>query len=248
MNFLLNTLAAITGDDKPEDANAQMIVHDMEYTRSQRLQLQELNVSAGIPFALNALGGVRRAKGKEVDLDLVGSSEVVSISPKTFMLKAVGPREGKLTFLYTAEREAVVKVFSSLGGAEAFPVPVGHKALFDERVMIDKNTAEVMVMVTLVDSTTDRIIYFKMDEGVIGHQAVRMGGKELVLLNLFGNDDDEEDESGMCVICLENPCNTAVLPCRHQTLCDECTASLLARDSKCPICRKGCQLFVRLVK
>ncbi|GET86582.1 hypothetical protein, conserved [Leishmania tarentolae] len=48
---------------------------------------------------------------------------------------------------------------------------------------------------------------------------------------------DLEDEEGACVICLTNPKDTTILPCRHMCLCNECAAHLRLSDTRCPLCR-----------
>lgn len=47
------------------------------------------------------------------------------------------------------------------------------------------------------------------------------------------NDEDSEE----CVICLTNPKDTAVIPCRHLCLCKECAEPLRKQSPKCPVCR-----------
>ena len=47
------------------------------------------------------------------------------------------------------------------------------------------------------------------------------------------NDDDGDD----CVICLTNPKDTAVIPCRHLCLCRDCAGPLQRQSPKCPVCR-----------
>ncbi|TPP55238.1 Zinc finger, C3HC4 type (RING finger) family protein [Leishmania donovani] len=46
---------------------------------------------------------------------------------------------------------------------------------------------------------------------------------------------DEED--GLCVICLTNPKDTAVMPCRHMCMCKDCGEQLLKHKPVCPVCR-----------
>lgn len=41
-----------------------------------------------------------------------------------------------------------------------------------------------------------------------------------------------------CVICITEPKDTAVLPCRHMCLCSECAKALRLQSNKCPICRQ----------
>jgi hypothetical protein len=39
------------------------------------------------------------------------------------------------------------------------------------------------------------------------------------------------------VICMSNPIDTTVLPCRHFCICAECGIQLRHQNNKCPICR-----------
>jgi len=49
----------------------------------------------------------------------------------------------------------------------------------------------------------------------------------------------EPQEERCCVICLSNPREVMLMPCRHAVLCATCMESLIARDTaRCPICRQ----------
>lgn len=87
-------------------------------------------------------------------------------------------------------------------------------------------------------------------------QKVCVEGKEYVLQEVYGIADmgheaDAESTAGEpCVICLTDPRNTAVLPCRHLCVCEECAKQLqvgaATRNDHCPICRgniTGMQVF-----
>ncbi|KAI9032028.1 hypothetical protein DFJ74DRAFT_652904 [Hyaloraphidium curvatum] len=39
-----------------------------------------------------------------------------------------------------------------------------------------------------------------------------------------------------CVICLSAPCTRAVIPCGHQSLCEDCVG-MAAGMGECPVCR-----------
>lgn len=49
--------------------------------------------------------------------------------------------------------------------------------------------------------------------------------------------EGEEDEDGLCVICITNPKDTAVMPCRHMCMCKDCGEELLKHKPVCPVCR-----------
>ncbi|KAG5507651.1 hypothetical protein JKF63_06600 [Porcisia hertigi] len=87
-------------------------------------------------------------------------------------------------------------------------------------------------------------------------QIVTAGGSAYTVENLYGADNDgvtpasgngggavmigsaiEEEEDGLCVICLTNQKDTAVMPCRHMCMCKECGEQLLKHKPVCPVCR-----------
>lgn len=49
---------------------------------------------------------------------------------------------------------------------------------------------------------------------------------------------EDEDDANVCVVCLTNPKDTVIIPCRHMCLCGECAAVLRQQSNKCPICRQ----------
>ena len=52
----------------------------------------------------------------------------------------------------------------------------------------------------------------------------------------------ELDEERLCVICLTQPRNVLLMPCRHAVLCEECLEVIMQRrPSECPICRRELQ-------
>lgn len=60
-------------------------------------------------------------------------------------------------------------------------------------------------------------------------------------------DEDEEDGDGdLCAICLFQPKNTTMLPCRHMCCCEDCAAKVRLTSNKCPICRCAIQKTMTL--
>ncbi|XP_057961216.1 probable E3 ubiquitin-protein ligase LUL3 [Malania oleifera] len=57
---------------------------------------------------------------------------------------------------------------------------------------------------------------------------------------------DNNDAGEECVICMTEPKDTAVLPCRHMCLCSECAKELRLQSSTCPICRQPIQKFIEI--
>merc|ERR1711916_131793 len=68
-------------------------------------------------------------------------------------------------------------------------------------------------------------------------QIARIADCYYLLHDIFGVVNEDEDESNECVVCITDPRDTAVLPCRHLCLCAPCAKQLRQRSNRCPICR-----------
>ncbi|XP_031382342.1 probable E3 ubiquitin-protein ligase LUL4 [Punica granatum] len=75
-------------------------------------------------------------------------------------------------------------------------------------------------------------------------QILWIEGDRYELREIFGISNVDEkgfedsDPGKECVICMTEPKDTAVLPCRHMCLCGECAKELRLQSNKCPICRQ----------
>lgn len=50
-------------------------------------------------------------------------------------------------------------------------------------------------------------------------------------------DHEEEHESRMCTVCMDQPVTTVAMPCRHALLCIDCMREVRKRSGFCPVCR-----------
>ncbi|CAH8356383.1 unnamed protein product [Eruca vesicaria subsp. sativa] len=69
--------------------------------------------------------------------------------------------------------------------------------------------------------------------------------------NTVGGDDGEGDDDGNdpgkeCVICLSEPRDTTVLPCRHMCMCSGCAKVLRFQTNRCPICRQPVERLLEI--
>ena len=55
-----------------------------------------------------------------------------------------------------------------------------------------------------------------------------------------------EDEKNNCVVCMERPSKTAMVPCGHASFCEECAKRLLSTVGKCAICRTKIQTVMNI--
>ena len=59
--------------------------------------------------------------------------------------------------------------------------------------------------------------------------------------------DTGDDAGRECVICMSEPRDTAVLPCRHMCMCAPCAKALREQTNKCPICRRQVESLLKIV-
>ena len=67
----------------------------------------------------------------------------------------------------------------------------------------------------------------------------KYNGKTYIIHEIYGLESTETDGGRDCVICMTEPRNTTVLPCRHMCLCNSCAEVLRHQSNKCPICRSS---------
>eukprot|EP01113_Clastostelium_recurvatum_P008593 TRINITY_DN1407_c0_g1_i9.p1 TRINITY_DN1407_c0_g1~~TRINITY_DN1407_c0_g1_i9.p1 ORF type:complete len:817 (-),score=186.46 TRINITY_DN1407_c0_g1_i9:562-3012(-) len=81
------------------------------------------------------------------------------------------------------------------------------------------------------------------------HQRIRYGGASYGLHDVYGVDTGHaQDAEGTreCVVCLTEPRDTTVLPCRHMCLCHPCAETMRTQTNKCPICRAPVKALLKI--
>ena len=58
--------------------------------------------------------------------------------------------------------------------------------------------------------------------------------------------NQNDQEKHICLVCLERPYNTVLLPCGHVWLCYECASTLMYTTKSCPACRSNVTSFHRV--
>jgi E3 ubiquitin-protein ligase MGRN1 len=62
-----------------------------------------------------------------------------------------------------------------------------------------------------------------------------------------GDGAEEGGDNGRdCVICMTEPRDTTVLPCRHMCMCSDCAKTLRMQSEKCPICRTPIEQLLQI--
>lgn len=57
-----------------------------------------------------------------------------------------------------------------------------------------------------------------------------------------------DTDDGLCVVCLEHPADTAVVPCGHLCGCHRCMTGIMAAERLCPVCRGEASSTMRIYR
>ncbi|EEF32097.1 mahogunin, putative [Ricinus communis] len=83
-------------------------------------------------------------------------------------------------------------------------------------------------------------------------QILWANGTRYELQEIYGIGNSVEVESNSsdsgkeCVICLSEPRDTTVLPCRHMCMCSTCAKVLRFQTDRCPICRQPVERLLEI--
>ena len=149
-----------------------------------------------------------------------------------------------------AGREMSEHTFINLGlrpappaeGEEPAPRKTGKEAPgYVHKQLLEAN-GSVYTVESLFGATDDIVVGAIAGED--GHHA--KDGESPAEGNVKPADDDDDDDNGLCVICLSEPKDTCVIPCRHLCLCKDCAQELQKHSPKCPVCREPIQQLLHL--
>lgn len=97
---------------------------------------------------------------------------------------------------------------------------------------------------------------FEKDKGEfrlkVAKQILWVNGMRYELQEIYGigtsveSDLDGNDPGKECVICLSEPRDTTVLPCRHMCMCSGCANVLRLQTNRCPICRQPVERLLEI--
>ena len=82
-----------------------------------------------------------------------------------------------------------------------------------------------------------------VDEGICFDQNKRTKYTENVI---SVTEQPEDNRDNTCVVCMERPSKTAMVPCGHASYCEECARRLKSTIGKCAVCRTDIQIVMNI--
>jgi len=121
----------------------------------------------------------------------------------------------------------------------------GDTLLVKEQVDFDKTPLAIVLKLNTSGFQLVSVTLHKDSEdgGLSPHEVVReikFQDRFMSLHEIYGM------ENSSCVVCLTNPKDTALIPCRHMCLCLECAQEFKKNYSSCPICREPVNSFLQI--
>lgn len=109
------------------------------------------------------------------------------------------------------------------------------------------STEEASKQKAAVSSQTTYATLSENSDGSYGvkviKQKIHVGNTSYELQEIYGIEQSQgageegKEDARNCVVCMECPRDTTVLPCRHMCMCFNCAKVLSMQSNKCPICR-----------
>ncbi|KAK9158343.1 hypothetical protein Scep_004917 [Stephania cephalantha] len=141
-----------------------------------------------------------------------------------------------------------------LNGSESEVYPLTVKA---EASPVDHNGQEGKTpVIRTINSQITKAVLEKKEKGEYQVRVVKqilwVNGMRYELQEIYGivnsvdNEFDGNDPGKECVICLSEPRDTTVLPCRHMCMCNGCAKVLRFQTNRCPICRQPVERLLEI--
>lgn len=136
-------------------------------------------------------------------------------------------------------------VFPLVVYVEACPPP----RLPDEQGGQLSAVANAQITLAVIDKNNNGSFQVKVLKQILWAENVRYELQEIY--GIANSDEtevgaDAEDTGKECVICMTEPRDTTVLPCRHMCMCSECAKALTRQSNKCPICRQPVEKLMEI--
>lgn len=112
---------------------------------------------------------------------------------------------------------------------------------------VSNTSAHMQITQAVLEKNNDDLFQVKVIRQILWVDGVRYELRELYGIGNSAAEGFEDSDPGKeCVICMTEPKDTAVLPCRHMCMCGECAKELRLQSNKCPICRQPIEELIEI--
>ncbi|EAY00881.1 hypothetical protein TVAG_265840 [Trichomonas vaginalis G3] len=86
---------------------------------------------------------------------------------------------------------------------------------------------------------------------ILVSDTIYSGDEKLEITKVFCQDqafDNDNNDQNTCLICFSEPATVISLPCRHCSMCQQCSLKFAAMSTICPVCRQPVTELINVVK
>lgn len=136
-------------------------------------------------------------------------------------------------------------------GGQYFPVVIEMRTVPSSKNTLEKFVEQVQTTLCSIERSADQSASNSLILKPLKQKLITQGVTYLVQ-EIFGLENKEPDlkcideNSAECIICMANPRDTVILPCRHLCICNGCAETLRYKLNNCPICRSPFKALLRL--
>ncbi|KAF5736823.1 E3 ubiquitin-protein ligase LUL4 [Tripterygium wilfordii] len=111
----------------------------------------------------------------------------------------------------------------------------------------EKIPVHMQITQAVLEKNNDDLFQVKVIRQILWIDGVRYELREIFGIASSSAEEFNDSDTGKeCVICMTDPKDTAVLPCRHMCMCSECAKALRLQSNKCPICRQPIEELIEI--
>ncbi|MCL7022838.1 hypothetical protein MKW94_010324 [Papaver nudicaule] len=131
---------------------------------------------------------------------------------------------------------------------DVFPLVIVAEASLSSVVDLEHALSSAQITQAVLEKNSDELNF----QVKVIKQILWVGGVRYELREIYGINNsaevglDDSEPGKRCVICMSEPMDTAVLPCRHMCMCSKCAKTLRLRTNKCPICRQPIEELIEI--
>uniref|UniRef100_A0A914XT21 RING-type E3 ubiquitin transferase n=1 Tax=Panagrolaimus superbus TaxID=310955 RepID=A0A914XT21_9BILA len=122
-------------------------------------------------------------------------------------------------------------------GGHYFPIVIEVRSVSNTEQSLPVHVQVTMCSIDKSSDASASLILKPLKQKIIAD------GVTYLLQEVYGIENKEsstrtiDENSAECIICMANPRDTVILPCRHLCICNGCAETLRFKLQNCPICR-----------
>ncbi|CAH2049681.1 unnamed protein product [Thlaspi arvense] len=134
-------------------------------------------------------------------------------------------------------------------GEDAFPLVISAETCLNSVPMeeyfggsLPNSFPHMQITQAVIEKNDENAFHVRVMKQILWIDGVHYELREIYGIGNSATENFKDDDPGKeCVICMTEPKDTAVLPCRHMVRViglNECAKTLRIQSNKCPICRQ----------